>query len=150
MAGAPVDFGGRVFPNPDNIQPVLDTDIKPEAVEPVGATMSTENYHAPIITREPSKDYERIEPAALGHPEIAPKPKRVLDKTIPFDPIGDIMRHYKIPMTRENYIALNHLGDKADATPEEDAETPTRFQPAYPTHDELAREKGKKTESKKK
>ena len=50
--------------------------------------------------------------------------KRVLDKTIPFDPIGDIMRHYKIPLTRENYIALNHLGDKADATPEEDAETP--------------------------
>jgi hypothetical protein len=76
--------------------------------------------------------------------------KRVLDKTIPFDPIGDIMRHYKIPLTRENYVALNHLGDSADATPEEDAETPTRFQPAYPTHDELAREKGKKTESKKK
>ena len=34
MAGAPVDFGGRVFPNPDNIQPVLDTDIKPDMVNP--------------------------------------------------------------------------------------------------------------------
>lgn len=142
MAGAPVDFGGRVFPNPDNIQPVLDTDIKPEAVEPVGATMRTDN--APLETPKGN-----IDNAPLGHPEMLPR-KRVLDKTIPFDPIGDIMRHYKIPLTRENYIALNHLGDKADATPEEDAETPTRFQPAYPTHDELAREKGKKTESKKK
>ncbi len=65
-----------------------------------------------------------------------------------FDPIGDIMREYKIPLTRENYIALNHLGDTADATPEEDAEMPARFQPAYPTHEELAREKGKLTEPK--
>ena len=142
MAGAPVDFGGRVFPNPDNIQSVLDTDIKPEVVEPVGATMRTDN--APLKTQQGS-----IANAPLGNPAMQPR-KRVLDKAIPFDPIGDIMRHYKIPMTRENYIALNHLGDKADATPEEDAETPTRFQPAYPTHDELAREKGKKTESKKK
>ncbi len=142
MAGAPVDFGGRVFPNPDNIEPQLDTDIKPEVVEPVGATMRTDN--APLETPKGN-----IDNAPLGHPEMLPR-KRVLDKTIPFDPIGDIMRHYKIPLTRENYIALNHLGDKADATPEEDAETPTRFQPAYPTHDELAREKGKKTESKKK
>ena len=65
-----------------------------------------------------------------------------------FDPIGDIMRNHKIPHTRENYVALNHLGDKADSTPEEDAEMPTRFQPAYPTHEELAREKGKLTEPK--
>ena len=65
-----------------------------------------------------------------------------------FDPIGDIMRHYKIPHTRENYVALNHLGEPAEATPEEDAEMPTRFQPAYPTHEELAREKGKLTEPK--
>jgi hypothetical protein len=143
MAGAPTDFGGRVLPNPDNIQPVLDTDIKPEITEPVDAKMSVDN--APLETPKGT-----IDNAPLGHPEMTPRPKRVLDKTIPFDPIGDIMRHYKIPLTRENYVALNHLGDKADATPEEDAETPTRFQPAYPTHDELEREKGKKTESGKK
>ena len=144
MAGAPIDFGGRVLPNPDNISPVLDTDIKPEVDEPTTDTKpNIEN--ASLKTPQGS-----ISNAPIGHFEIAPKPKRVLDKTIPFDPIGDIMRHYKIPMTRENYVALNHLGDSADATPEEDAETPTRFQPAYPTHDELAREKGKKTESKKK
>ena len=131
MAGAPVDFAGRVLSNPDNISPVLDTDINPE-VEGVSPDTKSDISNAP-----------------LGNPAMQPR-KRVLDKAIPFDPIGDIMRHYKIPMTRENYIALNHLGDKADATPEEDAETPTRFQPAYPTHDELAREKGKKTESKKK
>jgi hypothetical protein len=65
-----------------------------------------------------------------------------------FDPIGDVMRHYKIPHTRENYIGLNHLGESADATPEEDAEMPERYRPAYPTHDELEREKGKKTEKK--
>jgi hypothetical protein len=121
---------------------VLDTDIKPEALTPVDTKPSVEN--APLNTPQGS-----IANAPLGHFEIAPKPKRVLDKSIPFDPIGDIMRHYKIPMTRENYVALNHLGDNSDATPEEDAETPARFQPAYPTHDELAREKGKKTEKKK-
>jgi hypothetical protein len=142
MAGAPTDFGGRVLPNPDNIQPVLDTDIKPEVTEPVDAKMSVDN--APLSTPQGI-----TQNAPLGHAENAPR-KRVLDKNIPFDPIGDIMRHYKIPMTRENYVALNHLGDKADATPEEDAETPTRFQPAYPTHDELEREKGEKTEPKKK
>ena len=65
-----------------------------------------------------------------------------------FDPIGDIMRHHKIPHTRENYVALNHLGDNADSTPEEDAEMPVRYQPHYPTHEELAREKGKLTEPK--
>jgi hypothetical protein len=71
-----------------------------------------------------------------------------LEKNMVFDPIGDIMRHHKIPLTRENYIALNHLGDTADATPEEDIDTPTRFQPHYPTHEELEREKGKLAEPK--
>jgi hypothetical protein len=27
--GAPTDFGGPVFPNPDNVSPVLDTEIGP-------------------------------------------------------------------------------------------------------------------------
>ena len=27
--GAPTDFGGAVFPNPDNVAPVLDTEIGP-------------------------------------------------------------------------------------------------------------------------
>jgi hypothetical protein len=42
--GAPADFGGRVIPNPKNVQPVLDTDIKPE-VEKLsgGAKMNTDN-----------------------------------------------------------------------------------------------------------
>jgi hypothetical protein len=74
MAGAPVDFGGRVLPNPDNLQPVLDTDIKPNIKEPVGATMSIENYHAPRITISP-KGYEQIENAPLGHPEMSAIPK---------------------------------------------------------------------------
>jgi hypothetical protein len=41
--GAPADFSGRVFPNPDHIKPVLDTEIKPE-VEKItgGAKMSTD------------------------------------------------------------------------------------------------------------
>ena len=75
MAGAPVDFGGRVLPNPDNLQPVLDTDIKPNVEEPSGATMSIENYRAPRVTKAPSTDYERIENARLGHPEMPPIPK---------------------------------------------------------------------------
>jgi hypothetical protein len=74
MAGAPVDFGGRVLPNPDNLQPVLDTDIKPNIKEPVGATMSIENYHSPRITISP-KGYEQIENAPLGHPEMPATPK---------------------------------------------------------------------------
>jgi hypothetical protein len=141
MAGAPTDFGGRVIPNPNNISPVLDTDIKPPAIS---SDTQPSIQNASLAT--PQGD---IHNAPLGNPAMSPR-KRVLDRTIPFDPIGDIMRHYKIPLTRENYVALNHLGDKADATPEEDAETPTRFQPAYPTHDELEREKGKKKESGKK
>jgi hypothetical protein len=74
MAGAPVDFGGRVLPNPDNLQPVLDTDIKPNIKEPVGATMSIENYHSPRIAISP-KGYEQIENAPLGHPEMPAIPK---------------------------------------------------------------------------
>jgi len=141
MAGAPVDFGGRILQqtNPPTPAPHLDTD-PPETVTPVAAKMNVDK--APLQT--PDMEVDR---AALGNPANI-KPRRVLDKNIPFDPIGDIMRKYKIPMTRENYVALNHLGESADATPEEDAETPTRFQPHYPTHEELEREKGKLTEPK--
>jgi hypothetical protein len=88
MAGAPVDFGGMVLPNPDNIQPVLDTDIKSVVEEPVGETMSIENYHAPRITKTPSKDYERIENARLGHPEISAIPKH--SRTVHY-PTGHIV-----------------------------------------------------------
>jgi len=52
-----------------------------------------------------------------------------------FDPIGDIMRHYKIPMTRENYVALNHLDDPPAeiSSEEEEEELPEQFQTSYPT-----------------
>jgi len=43
--GAPVDFPGRVLPNPKSIKPILDTDVKPKGpkpVEPVEATMHAE------------------------------------------------------------------------------------------------------------
>ena len=48
-AGAPADFPGRVMANPDNVQPVADTDIQPE-VDPIdpSAQMSTQN--APLET----------------------------------------------------------------------------------------------------
>ena len=81
MAGAPVDFGGRVFPNPDNIQPVLDTDIKPEVVEPVGATMHTDN--APLETPKGN-----IDNAPLGHPEMPAIPKH--SRTVAY-PTGHIV-----------------------------------------------------------
>lgn len=45
--GAPADFGGRVIPNPKGLKPILDTDIKPQADEPVDAKMNTDN--APLI-----------------------------------------------------------------------------------------------------
>jgi hypothetical protein len=140
MAGAPIDFGGRVLEqtNPPTPAPHLDTDPLPTDT-PVGAVGNIDK--APLQT--PKMDADK---ASLGNP-ANPKPQRVYSK-MPFDPIGDVMRKYKIPMTRENYVALNHLGETAEATPEEDAETPTRFQPHYPTHEELEREKGKLTEPK--
>jgi len=88
MAGAPVDFGGRVLPNPDNLQPTLDTDIKPNVEEPSGATMSIENYRTPRITKSPSKGYDRIENAHLGHPEMSPIPKH--SRTVQY-PTGHIV-----------------------------------------------------------
>lgn len=36
------------------------------------------------------------------------------------------MKHFGIPLTRENYLTWAHGGEKV--TPELDAETPTRFQ----------------------
>jgi hypothetical protein len=41
--GAPTNFGGPVFPNPQHVKPVLDTDIHPETVTPVGAKFSIDN-----------------------------------------------------------------------------------------------------------
>lgn len=61
-----------------------------------------------------------------------------------FDPTGDILREYKIPNTKDNYVALNHLGGSQEVTPEEDAELPKRHQEVFPTHEELMNRSAKK------
>jgi hypothetical protein len=77
MSTVPVDFPGAIYPqtNPPTPPPHLDTDPPSDIVTPTGATMSIENYHAPRITKAPSTDYERIENAPLGHPEMPAIPK---------------------------------------------------------------------------
>ncbi len=41
--GAPVGFGGRVFPNPTGIKPTSSEDIHPEPDKPVGGKLSIDN-----------------------------------------------------------------------------------------------------------
>jgi hypothetical protein len=42
--GAPADFGGPVFPNPQGVKPVLDTEIKPEPMRlPTGVKANIDN-----------------------------------------------------------------------------------------------------------
>ena len=143
--GAPADFGGRVLPNPTGVQPEWDSEhaVRPKKY-PGGAIMSVDN--APLEEQKGDISNPPLPTPAMqqSFPEQA---KLSRPNKNGFDPIGDIMRHHKIPMTRENYIALNHLGENADATPEEDAEMPARFRPAYPTHEELKNQKGVKPKS---
>ena len=50
------------------------------------------------------------------------------------DSILALMRTHRIPMTRENYLALAYLGHPpAELDPEEEAELPETFQEQYPT-----------------
>jgi len=50
------------------------------------------------------------------------------------DPILDVMQAHNIPLTRENYIALNYLGNPPEElSAEEEAELPEAFQEKYPT-----------------
>jgi hypothetical protein len=45
------------------------------------------------------------------------------------DPLAAFMRKEKIPLTRENYIALNYLGELPDDwTPEDEADLPAELQ----------------------
>ena len=75
MSTVPTDFSGPILeqPNPA-VVPHWDTDAPSDVAKPVDASISTGNYHAPRITKTPSTDYERIEKAPLGHPELSPVP----------------------------------------------------------------------------
>jgi hypothetical protein len=56
--GAPVDFPGRVLPNPKGLKPILDTDVKPKelkAAEPVAAEMHAE-LPTSKVTPEPKEE----------------------------------------------------------------------------------------------
>jgi hypothetical protein len=55
--GAPTDFGGAVFPNPDNVAPVLDTEIGPP--QKINANIN----NAPLVTPKGN-----IDNAPLGNP----------------------------------------------------------------------------------
>jgi hypothetical protein len=50
-------------------------------------------------------------------------------QTLADDPLAVFMRKEKIPLTRENYIALNYLGElPEDWTPEDEADLPAELQ----------------------
>jgi hypothetical protein len=126
--GAPTDFGGRVIPNPTGVKPVLDTEIQPN-VAPLagGAKMSTGMYHPPRLSLErgPQEGVPNINSAQVGDiPGMEPTPalKPYDPKTSPTE---SLMRHYKVPMTRENYLILS--GFEGDPTAEQEQQIPARF-----------------------
>jgi hypothetical protein len=50
-------------------------------------------------------------------------------QTLADDPLAVFMRKEKIPLTRENYIALNYLGElPEDWRPEDEADLPAELQ----------------------
>jgi hypothetical protein len=53
--GAPVGLSGPVFPNPDNVKPVSDTDVEPEGTyhPPKGAKLDISNPVAADINPHP-------------------------------------------------------------------------------------------------
>jgi hypothetical protein len=106
--GAPADFGGRVFPNPDNIEPVLDTDIKPRVDEPSGdAKMSIEN--APLKT--PKGDTHN--PPKVKVAPDAPKLRRLPKHTKIYDQGGRVEAPKKdTKMAEMNPYAKVTSGDK--------------------------------------
>ncbi|MGA9389383.1 MAG: hypothetical protein WBV69_02955 [Candidatus Sulfotelmatobacter sp.] len=54
-------------------------------------------------------------------------------------PLLAVMRKYKVPMTREEYLRLKFGGNVPDEIgPEEEADLPEQFQLRYPTHEEAA------------
>ena len=54
-------------------------------------------------------------------------------------PLLAVMRRYKVPMTREEYLKLKFEGNVPDEIgPEEEAELPEQFQLRYPSHEEMA------------
>ena len=88
MAGAPVDFGGRVLPqtNPPTSSH-LDTDAPSGIVTPVEAAGHIENAPLPKITKNPTGG-EVIQNALLGHPEMPAIPKH--SRTVAY-PTGHIV-----------------------------------------------------------
>src|SRR5208282_799243 len=57
--GAPVGFSGPVFPNPDNIQPRLDTDPMEPTRLPKGVSFQHDNWSGPApmdISNPPAAD----------------------------------------------------------------------------------------------
>jgi hypothetical protein len=56
-----------------------------------------------------------------------------------------LMRAFRIPLTRENYLNLNYLGKPPKVmSPEEEAELPVRFQLPFPTIEEQVAEQQEK------
>jgi hypothetical protein len=105
--GAPADFPGRVFPNPKNIKPVLDTDIKPEVDEPSGGgEMSIEN--APLKT--PDGD-THLPPKIKTGPDT-PKLRRLPKHTHVYDRGGVVAPAKDTKMAEMNPYAKITAGDK--------------------------------------
>jgi hypothetical protein len=74
--GAPADFAGPVFPNPDNVQPVEDTKIQPE-VDPIDPSAQISTQNAPLetpqgdISNTPGVDVNAKQKPAAPDPHVA-------------------------------------------------------------------------------
>lgn len=65
------------------------------------------------------------------------------------NPLIAVMQRYKTPRTREEFLKLKYAGKPpASVGPEDEEDTPVRFQKAFPTHEETKAEEDKKAEGK--
>lgn len=68
--GAPASFGGRVIPNPDNVEPSWDTDARKKTDEPTaGAHFSIDNPPAADLGQHPLEQFHtktagKVQPGA--------------------------------------------------------------------------------------
>lgn len=130
MADNDIYIGGpRRFDNPTGVKPQSDTDNPPVKPQLQGATMHTESENKPTM------DVSNPARASFLPPE---------------NPLVSVMRKYKVPMTRVEFLKLRNAGKSSQAGPEDESEMPERFQLAYPTHEEQEAEEAKKESSKKK
>lgn len=64
------------------------------------------------------------------------------------NPLVAVMKKFKVPMTREEFLKLRNGGKSSRSGPEDESEMPERFKQSFPTHEEKAAEEAEKSKKK--